>query len=50
MAKPQSNLDELMQNPKAASLLQNKDFIQQILRSPDAKRLMELSTRARARG
>ena len=42
MAKPQSNLDELMKNPKAAGLLQNKEFISQVLRSPDTKRLMEL--------
>ena len=50
MSKPQSNLDELMKNPKAASLLQNKDFIQQILRSPDAKRLMELLNQSAGEG
>ena len=50
MAKPQSNLDELMKNPKAASLLQNKDFIQQILRSPDAIPLLELLNQSAGEG
>ena len=42
MAKPQSNLDELMKDPKAAGLLKNKDLLKNILSSPDTKRLMNL--------
>ena len=38
MANPQSNLDELMKDPKAAGLLKNKALMQ----SPDTQRLMEL--------
>ena len=36
MANPQSNLDELMKDPKAAALLQS------LMQSPDTQRLMEL--------
>ena len=36
MANPQSNLDELMKDPKAAGLLQS------LMQSPDTQRLMEL--------
>ena len=42
MAKPQSNLDELMKDPKAADLLKNKDLINRLLNSPDTRRLMDL--------
>ena len=42
MAKPQSNLDELMKDPKAAGLLKNKALLSSILKSPDTKRLMDL--------
>jgi len=42
MAKPQSNLDELMKDPKAAGLLKNKDLLKNILSSPDTNRLMNL--------
>ena len=42
MAKPQSNLDELMKDPKAAGLLKNKDLLKNILSAPDTKRLMNL--------
>ncbi|WP_186564330.1 hypothetical protein [Lawsonibacter celer] len=42
MANPQSNLDELMKDPKAAGLLKNKEVLQRLLTSPDTKRLMEL--------
>lgn len=43
MAKPQSNLDELMKtNPQAAGLLKNKALLSQILSSPDTKKLMEM--------
>ena len=38
----QSNLGELMKDPKAAELLKNKDFIKTIMDSPDTKRLMEM--------
>ncbi|UQT47425.1 hypothetical protein M5E87_20795 [Flavonifractor plautii] len=42
MANPQSNLDELMKDPKAASLLKNKALLQSLMQSPDTQRLMEL--------
>lgn len=42
MNKPQSNLENLMKDPKAAGLLKNKDALRQLLDSPDTKRLMEL--------
>lgn len=42
MNVPQSNLDELMKDPKAASLLKNKALIQSILNAPDTQRLMQL--------
>ena len=38
----QSNLGELMKDPKAAELLKNKELIKTIMDSPDTKRLMEL--------
>lgn len=37
---PQSNLDELMKDPKAAGLLKNRALLQRMLQSPDTKRLM----------
>ena len=37
-----SNLDELMKDPKAAGLLNNKALLQTILNAPDTKRLMQL--------
>ena len=42
MNVPQSNLDELMKDPKAASLLKNKALMQSILNAPDTQRLMQL--------
>ena len=42
MAKPESNLDALMQDPKAASLLKNKDLLKNLVQSPDTQRLMQL--------
>ena len=42
MANPQSNLDELMKDPKAAGLLKNKALLQSLMQSPDTQRLMEL--------
>lgn len=42
MSIPQSNLDELMKNPKAAGLLKNKDLLQTILNAPDTQRLIQL--------
>lgn len=38
---PQSNLDELMKDPKAATLLKDQALLQRVLQSPDTKRLME---------
>lgn len=38
----QSNLGDLMKDPKAAELLKNKALIKTIMDSPDTKRLMEL--------
>ena len=38
---PQSNLDELMKDPKAAALLKDQALLQRVLQSPDTKRLME---------
>ncbi|MCI8478221.1 MAG: hypothetical protein HFE97_07725 [Oscillospiraceae bacterium] len=40
MAK--TNLDALMKNPDAASILKNKDALLTLMKSPDTKRLMEL--------
>ena len=42
MANPQSNLDDLMKNPKAAGLLKNKDALKSLLSSPDTQRLMQM--------
>ena len=42
MAKPESNLDALMQDPKAASLLKNKDLLKNLVQSPDTQRLSQL--------
>ena len=42
MANPQSNLDELMKDPKASGLLKNKALLQSLMQSPDTQRLMEL--------
>lgn len=39
---PQSNLDELMKDPKAAGLLKNKALLQSILNAPDTQRLIQL--------
>ena len=39
---PQSNLDELMKDPKAAGLLKNKALLQTILNAPDTQRLIQL--------
>lgn len=38
---PQSNLDELMKDPKAAALLKDQALLQRVLQSPDTRRLME---------
>ena len=42
MSIPQSNLDELMKDPKAAGLLKNKALLQTILNAPDTQRLIQL--------
>lgn len=42
MAKPKTNLDELMKNPEAAGLLKNKEAILGLMKSPDTKKLMDL--------
>ena len=39
---PQSNLDELMKDPKAAGLLKNKALLQTLLNAPDTQRLIQL--------
>lgn len=38
---PQSNLDELLKDPKAAGLLKNKALLQNLLQSPDTQKLMQ---------
>lgn len=38
---PQSNLDELMKDPKAAHLLKDQAMLQRILQSPDTIQLMK---------
>ena len=50
MANPQSNLDELMKDPKAAGLLKNKALLQSLMQSPDTQRLMELLSQNAAKG
>ena len=50
MANPQSNLDELMKDPKAAGLLKNKALLQSLLRSPDTQRLMQLLNQSAGSG
>lgn len=42
MNSSQSNLDELMKDPKAADLLKNKALLQSILTSPDTQKLMQM--------
>lgn len=42
MAKPKSNLNELMKNPDAAGILKNKDTIMGLMKSPDTKKLMDM--------
>lgn len=42
MKQVNSNLGDLMKDPKAAALLQNKTLIQQLMDSPDTKRLIAL--------
>lgn len=39
---PQSNLDALANDPKAAGLLKNKALLQTILNAPDTQRLLQL--------
>ena len=42
MELPQSNLDELMKDPKAAALLKNTQVLKSLLKAPDTQRLMQL--------
>ena len=42
MRIPQSNLDELMKQPKAADLLKDKALLQSILQSPDTQKLLQM--------
>lgn len=42
MAKPQSNLDELMNDPKAAGLLKNKAALMGLISSPDTQKLIQM--------
>ena len=42
MPEHRFNLDEMMKDPQAAQLLKNKQKLQQLVNSPDAKKLMEL--------
>ena len=44
MANPQSNLDELMKDPKAAGLLKNKALLQSLMQSRDGQALMRMLT------
>ena len=50
MELPRSNLDELKKDPKAAALVQNKELLQRLLRSPDTQRLMELLSQSAGDG
>lgn len=42
MAKPQSNLDELMKDPKASGLLKNKEALMGLISSPDTQKLIQM--------
>lgn len=42
MDKKQPNLNEMLNSPQAADLLKNKQAVESILHSEEAKRLMEL--------
>ena len=42
MDKKQPNLNEMLNSPQAADLLKNKQAVESILHSQEAKRLMEL--------
>ena len=40
--QPQNNLDALMKDPKAASLLRDREALSALLRSPDTQKLMSM--------
>ncbi len=42
MTKPDPSLERLMQDPKAAGLLKNRDLLKRLMTSPDTQKLMEL--------
>ncbi|MEQ2455226.1 hypothetical protein [Flavonifractor hominis] len=42
MTNPQSNLDELMKDPKAAGLLKNRALLQDLIHSDDTQKLMQM--------
>jgi hypothetical protein len=42
MPEQNFNLDEMLKDPQAANLLKNKRMLQQLVNSPDAKKLVEL--------
>lgn len=50
MAKPQSNLDDLMKDPKAAGLLKNKDLLKSLVTSPDTQKLMQMLNQTAGNG
>ena len=50
MEKPPSNLDELKKDPRAAGLLKNRALLNELVRSPDARKLMGLLDREAAGG
>ncbi|MCD7946944.1 MAG: hypothetical protein LUG13_01430 [Oscillospiraceae bacterium] len=42
MPKSNPSLDHLMDDPKAANLMKNKKLLNELLESPDTKKLMDL--------
>ncbi|NCE63380.1 hypothetical protein D1159_02000 [Pseudoflavonifractor sp. 524-17] len=43
---PPNNLDQLMNDPKAAGLLKNRAALEALLRSPDTQKLMSMLEQA----
>lgn len=50
MKTPRSNLDELLKTPQGAVIAKHKDQIMDLMRSADARRLMELLDQSAGQG
>jgi len=50
MKTPRSNLDELLKTPQGAVIAKHKDQIMDLMRSSDARRLMELLDQSAGQG